>query len=133
MRKLLCESSHAANTWEPVFSALTPSLTRLREMLDAEEAMEETESWLPLRSRDRLLRPRPTLLTLPRLTGVAITGVVSPSILATLCMGANSPYSGRHSKYLKKNTKTFCNLPILMSTKNVSPGIEQINLISEEI
>ena len=81
-----------------VFRVFVPSLTRLLEILDVEEATEEMESWLPLRSRDKLLnpvKPRPTLLMLP-LFGVD----GGASSRATLCIGANRPYNGLQSKYL---------------------------------
>jgi len=80
-------------TW--LFNAVTPSLTRVRDRLEAVELMELTDSWLPLRSRDS----PPALGGLLRelLRGVEANGATARETLAT---GANRPYKGRQSKYL---------------------------------
>ena len=84
---------HAACTW--LLSDVTPSLTRLLDAVDAVLPIELTESWLPLLSRDR----PPYLLLIDARRGVAVG--IGPRGLHTLWTGANNPYKGLQSKYLK--------------------------------
>ena len=102
-------SYHAACTCVP--RAVTPSLTRLRLDVETLELIELIDSWLPLRSRDSVLRG--WLARIVRGTG----GTVAPGIVfTTLCTGANSPNMGLHSKYLsKKTTATYCTTGFLSS------------------
>lgn len=93
-------TSRAACTWL-LLSELTPSLTRLRDTLEAVELIELTESWLPLRSRD-ILR---LVFIKVRDCGLGVDAdmllVTLPDVSrVTLWMGANNPNMGRHSKYL---------------------------------
>ena len=94
--------SKTACTWL-LLRELTPSLTRLRETLEAVELMELTESWLPLRSRDN----RRLVFIRDRDWGLGVDAdillVMLPDVSrVTLWTGANSPNIGRHSKYLPK-------------------------------
>ena len=92
------EVKNAACTW--LASEVTPNLTRERDTLDAVEEMEDTLSWLPLRSLEfrRLVDMR------GREWGEGVD-VAEPPAFAILCTGANRPCSGLQSKYLQKKAK----------------------------
>ena len=84
-------------TW--LLREVTPSLTRLRDTLDVVELMELTDSWLVLRSRDKL---EAVSLAREERRGVADVSEVDIPLesLETLCTGANKPYNALQSKYL---------------------------------